>query len=148
MKNLKNNKGFTLIELLVVVAIIGILSAVVLASLSTARTRGRDAAIKSALASARAEAEIIADGGSYNTACTSGGAITGDTTMTNIISNITTNSGTAPTCSTDSSTTGAKIEIHAKLATSTSDNWCVDSNGFNNVVLSTAAVQPGSGKCQ
>jgi prepilin-type N-terminal cleavage/methylation domain-containing protein len=67
-------KGFTLIELLVVIAIIGILSSVVLASLNTARNKGADAAIKSNLAEARAQAELFydANSNSYATVCDSG----------------------------------------------------------------------------
>ena len=57
MKNFK--KGFTLIELLVVVAIIGILASVVLASLNSARAKGKDASAEASISSIRAQAEIF-----------------------------------------------------------------------------------------
>lgn len=56
------SKGFTLIELLVVVAIIGILSSVVVASLSDARGKGNVSAIKQNLTGIRTQAEIVYSG--------------------------------------------------------------------------------------
>ena len=64
------SRGFTLIELLVVIAIIGILSAVVLASLNTARNKGTDAAVQSDLTTSQTQAEIYyggTGGNSYGT---------------------------------------------------------------------------------
>ena len=61
MKKTYLQKGFTLIELLVVIAIIGLLSAVVLASLNTARSKSADAAAKTALAGAHSQAELFYD---------------------------------------------------------------------------------------
>ena len=65
---INRSRGFTLIELLVVIAIIGILSAVVLASLNTARSKGNDAAVQSNLSTIQTQAEIYygaAGGNSY-----------------------------------------------------------------------------------
>lgn len=65
----KLQRGFTLIELLVVIAIIGILSSIVLASLSSARSKGTDAAIQTTLSNMRAQAELFySNNGNYGPA--------------------------------------------------------------------------------
>lgn len=65
-------RGFTLIELLVVIAIIGILSSVVLASLNSARQKGRDAKRVSDISQLKLALELYFDSNrQYPTATTS-----------------------------------------------------------------------------
>lgn len=59
--NKKTQQGFTLIELLVVIAIIGILAAMVITNLRTARQKATDASAITSMSSARNEAEIYYD---------------------------------------------------------------------------------------
>lgn len=156
MKNLQ--KGFTLIELLVVIAIIGILSSIVLASLSSARTKGEDAAIQSTLSNMRAQAELYYS--TYNNygpaltqaACpsaagpasifassTSGGLWT-------LVSGLNDRAGNANTSCTVG-VSGASYAIAAKLKGTGA--YCVDSTGASklNTGATTAAGAITTGAC-
>lgn len=65
-----SQSGFTLIELLVVIAVIGILSAIVLTALGSARTKGNDAAVKSGLNQTRVQADLFyTNNGNYTNVC-------------------------------------------------------------------------------
>jgi prepilin-type N-terminal cleavage/methylation domain-containing protein len=124
-------RGFTLIELLVVIAIIGILSSVVLASLTTARTRGTAAAIQNEMSNMRAQAELYysTNGNSYGgtsgspTACGSGLFGTANNGLGNLISGVENKSGDVKCSSTGTA--------WAAQASYNSTYYCVDSTGVS-----------------
>ncbi|MDO8575796.1 MAG: prepilin-type N-terminal cleavage/methylation domain-containing protein [bacterium] len=70
-------RGFTLIELLVVIAIIGILSSVVLASLNSARKKGRDARRVADVKQIQLALELYYDANSNYPTSLSGGLVSG-----------------------------------------------------------------------
>ena len=141
MNSLRHKRGFTLIELLVVIAIIGILSAVVLASLSTARSKGGDAAIQSDMSTIQTQAEIFSgnNGNRYNTdglthvdgvAC----AAQANTLFAdpNISAAITAakNAGGGNTVYCYLNAVGSQFAVEAPLKTSSTIYQCIDYRGY------------------
>ena len=144
-------RGFTLIELLVVIAIIGVLSAVVLASLNTARSKGNDAAVQSNLSTIQTQAEIFYGGTGANTygtagatnGCSEAGSLfVADATIKKAVDAANAaNGGGTVTC--NNSTTAYAVQ--AQLLADNTKFWCVDSTG--NAKQVGAAMLAGAVEC-
>lgn len=136
MSKNKFKRGFTLIELLVVIAIIGILASVVLASLNSARDKGADAAVKSNLNNARAQAELYySNNGNYTSVCGSSGIgpmLTGAANSGGYTVAAANAAGSATTIACSNAATTWVASGPLKSA-STTQYYCVDNRGVATV---------------
>ncbi len=131
MNKVKKQKGFTLIELLVVIAIIGILAAIVLVNVNSARNKAKDAALKANLASLPAAAELF-----YDNASTYVG-VEADTTY-----GFKTAYDAAAAISAAESVVGTASGwcACAQSVTTTTNYYCLDAAGHNTTSAITCAV--------
>ncbi|MBU6321026.1 MAG: zinc ribbon domain-containing protein [Patescibacteria group bacterium] len=115
--------------------VIGVLAAVVLASLNTARAKSRDAAIESRLDSIRAEAEVYYGGAGDNsygngTDSCADGMFAADATIASELQDISSlNPNGEMSCAV--STDGSAYALQAQLTSDSGTYWCVDSAGLS-----------------
>ena len=151
MKNKSKSRGFTLIELLVVIAIIAILTSVVLAVLSAARTKSLDNSVKTNLVGVKQSAELYFDNnsGSYGTfavaSCpitVTAGSVFNDAKVIAGINSALASGGNGTRCV--ASVTTYAVAVGLKTS---NQSWCIDSNGVPKLYNGTPTAAITGGVC-
>ena len=144
MKRIFNlSRGFSLIELLIVITIVGVLSTIILSSISNSRARAYDSKIKQQLSSFRTAAEIYFTNQTPNSYNTTGSPIT--SCANGIFNDVDAVNGAPglyiapgnlpdfaqPVCGAADS--GSAYAVKATLY-SGNEYWCVDNKGSSRMV--------------
>lgn len=144
---ISSRRAFSLIELMMVIAIISVLSAIVLASLNSARERSANASIKSNLSSVRGMIALYHDtNGNYGTAsvngCATGGMFNATTpyNISGAISEALAQSGHTGGiyCRSNITTNQWAVAIPLKPLTgntATQKGWCIDYRGISKQII-------------
>ena len=159
----KYTRGFTLIELLVVIAIIGILASVVLVSLNSARKKGTDTRVVSAIQQTRTQFESDYSNGTYPdittvnaghvvTAVTAGNVTTlltdlGNnlpTPVTNLPSVLATAASNGNFVIYTTASAGSTASDYAIYGKTSTGYFCIASNGTTAMGTTTIPAYPGA----
>lgn len=122
-------KGFTLIELLVVIAVISLLASIVVASLNTSRSKGKDVAAKENIINLRSISELyyLENGNSYSGFCQSNDA-------RSALSTATSTTGLDGDCdvAADNQSWAAEVDLILE------DHFCIDTRSSGKVTTDKA----------
>ncbi len=129
----RSSRGFSLIELLAVVAIIGVIAAIVSTSLSTSRSKGANAGLRTSLAQMRTQANLyFNDNGNYGTVaggCGTANTVFSDQKFVSIRQAAENSSGYLATCVNNLTGLGSWAVLIQSKPESGNDYLCTDYTG-------------------
>ena len=147
--NKQFKKGFTLIELLVVIAVIALLTAIVLASLSSAKSRGADANIKATLKGIQSQANLYfsnyGDFGIAANSCATAGSIFTNVTTYGLSKLVTAAQAKTTVVCGASGAPATTWSVSAQSKANPAQFMCVDSAGAFKIM--TEGTPPSRSAC-